>query len=264
MIFLRTTANRTYRPLMAIALAMTLFACATPSDSASSATDTTANGSSAPETTQTLTVAKSVPGAESPKPNAQLPKLKGKATVVLTVKGKPITLEVNGTDAPITAGNFVDLVQRKVYDGTLFHRVEPQFVAQGGDPMTKDAKTDPRAFGTGSFIDPKTKQPRYIPLEILPEGATEPVYGKTLKSAGVNKPPKLKHGRGALAMARSMLPDSASSQFYIGLTDRATTPLDGDYAVFGTVKSGMDVVDQIKIGDRIDSAKVTQGIENLK
>ncbi len=270
MIYLRTAANRTYRPLMAIALAMMLFACSAPSDSASSATDTTATNATSPaatassDPTESMAVAKSVPGAESPKPNAKLPNLKGKATVVLTVKGKPITLEVNGADAPITAGNFVDLVKRKVYDGTLFHRVVPQFVAQGGDPTTKDPKTNPRAYGTGSFIDPVTKQPRYIPLEILPEGAGEPVYGKTLKTAGINKPPKLKHSRGALAMARSMLPDSASSQFYIGLTNEQTAQLDGDYAVFGTVKSGMDVVDQIKMGDRIDSAKVTQGIENLK
>jgi peptidyl-prolyl cis-trans isomerase B (cyclophilin B) len=254
MIFLRTTANRAYRPLMAIALAMILFACSAPSESATNATDTTAA-----DATQSAAVAKSVPGAESP-----LPKLMGKATVVLTVKGKPITLEVNGADAPITAGNFVDLVQRKVYDGTLFHRVVPQFVAQGGDPMTKDPKTNPETFGTGSFIDPKTKQPRYIPLEILPEGAKEPVYGKTLKSAGVSNPPKLKHGRGALAMARSMLPDSASSQFYVALTDQGTAPLDGDYAVFGMVTAGMDVVDQIQMGDRIDSAQVTQGMENLK
>lgn len=254
MMFLRFSANRAYRPLMAIAIAMMLFACSAPSDSVSSATDPS----------QSVASASSVPGAESPAPISQLPKLKGKATVVLTVKGKPITIEVNGADAPVTAGNFVDLVKRKVYDGTKFHRVETQFVVQGGDPLTKEAKADPSMFGTGSFIDPKTKQPRYIPLEILPAGAKEPVYSKTLKSAGISQPPKLKHGRGAVAMARSMMPDSASSQFYFGLTNAATAPLDGDYAVFGTVKQGMEVVDKIAKGDRIDSAKVTQGIENLK
>jgi peptidyl-prolyl cis-trans isomerase B (cyclophilin B) len=252
--FLKFSANRAYRPLMAVALAMMLFSCSTPSDSASSAADTS----------QPIASASSVPGAESPAPNNKLPKLMGKATVVLTVQGKPITIEVNGTDAPITAGNFVDLVKRKVYDGTKFHRIEPQFVVQGGDPLTKEAKANPSMFGTGSFIDPKTQQPRYIPLEILPAGAKEPVYGKTLKSAGMNQPPKLKHGRGAVAMARSMMPDSASSQFYFGLTNAATAPLDGDYAVFGMVKQGMEVVDKIAKGDRIDSAKVTQGLENLK
>lgn len=63
-------------------------------------------------------------------------------------------------------------------------------------------------------------------------------------------------------MARSQAPDSASSQFYIALADLAF--LDGDYAVFGNVTEGMSVVDKIQQGDRIESAKVTQGIENLK
>ena len=65
-------------------------------------------------------------------------------------------------------------------------------------------------------------------------------------------------------MARSMMPDSASSQFYISLDTAGTASLDGDYAVFGTVKSGIEAVDQIKQGDKIESAKVTQGLENLK
>jgi peptidyl-prolyl cis-trans isomerase B (cyclophilin B) len=107
-------------------------------------------------------------------------------------------------------------------------------------------------------------KPRNIPLEIWPEGAGAPTYGKTLKSAGITQPPKLKHVRGAVAMARSMMPDSASSQFYIALTTPGTTNLDGDYAVFGTVTSGMETVDLIKQGDKIESAKVTKGLENLK
>lgn len=72
---------------------------------------------------------------------SNLPRLQGKATVVMTVKGAPITIELDGTNAPITAGNFVDLVQKGVYDGLVFHRVvrEPQpFVVQGGDPQGKD------------------------------------------------------------------------------------------------------------------------------
>jgi peptidyl-prolyl cis-trans isomerase B (cyclophilin B) len=208
------------------------------------------------------------PSASSPSPSATatpaqsaLPRLDGKATVVLTVKGAPITIEVNGTDAPITAGNFVDLVEKKVYDGLVFHRVvrEPQpFVVQGGDPQGKNPNFPLEQLGTGGYIDPATSQPRNIPLEIKPENATQPVYGKTLE--GVK--PKLKHIRGAVAMARSSYPDSASSQFYIALSD--LNFLDGNYAVFGTVTQGMDVVDKIQQGDRIDSAKVTQGLENLK
>jgi peptidyl-prolyl cis-trans isomerase B (cyclophilin B) len=208
------------------------------------------------------------PSASSPAPSTTvssaqpvLPRLDGKATVVLTVKGAPITIEVDGTNAPITAGNFVDLVEKKVYDGLVFHRVvrEPQpFVVQGGDPQGKNPNFPLEQLGTGGYTDPTTSQPRNIPLEIKPENATQPVYGKTLEGGK----PKLKHTRGAVAMARSSYPDSASSQFYIALSD--LNFLDGNYAVFGYVTQGMDVVDKIQQGDRIDSAKVTQGLENLK
>ncbi len=206
----------------------------------------------------------SVPGAQSPTP-MNGPRLTGEATVVLTVNNRPITIQVDGNSAPYTAGNFVDLVQRGVYDGTVFHRVirEPQpFVAQGGDPQSKDPNVNPQMFGTGSFVDPATGKPRYIPLEILPAGASEPIYSRTFKSAGVSQPPKLSHTRGAVAMARSQMPDSASAQFYIALGD--VQFLDGDYAVFGYVTAGMDVVDGIQQGDKLNSAKVTAGLENLQ
>lgn len=193
-----------------------------------------------------------------------LPRLEGKATVELVVKGSPITIEVDGNQAPITAGNFVDLAQRGVYDGLVFHRVvrDPQpFVVQGGDPQGKDPNFPPQRLGTGSFIDPETGMPRYIPLEIQPAGADAPVYGQTLEQARVSAPPALTHSRGAVAMARSAAPNSASSQFYITLAD--VNFLDGNYAVFGQVTSGMDVVDKIQQGDVIESATVVEGAENL-
>lgn len=194
-----------------------------------------------------------------------LPVLEGKATVVMTVNGSPITIQVDGTNAPITAGNFVDLVNRDVYDGLVFHRVVRQpepFVVQGGDPQSKDPKFPQQRLGTGGFINPNTGSERRIPLEIKPEGAKTPTYGMTLESAGDAAAPLLKHTRGAVAMARSQSPDSASSQFYIALADLPF--LDGSYAVFGNVTDGMDVVDKIQQGDRIESAKVTQGLENLR
>jgi len=196
---------------------------------------------------------------------SNLPRLEGKATVVMTVKGAPITIELDGTNAPITAGNFVDLVQKGVYDGLVFHRVvrEPQpFVVQGGDPQGKDPKFPTARLGTGGFIDPKTSTERRIPLEIKAKGAPNPTYSKTLQEAGVAQKPVLMHTRGAVAMARSQSPDSASSQFYFTLTD--VPFLDGSYAVFGYVKQGMDVVDKIEAGDRIEKATVTQGLENFK
>ncbi|HEY9667846.1 MAG TPA: peptidylprolyl isomerase [Coleofasciculaceae cyanobacterium] len=208
----------------------------------------------------------SIPAQQRPSTQvSNLPRLEGKATVVLKVKGSPITIEVDGTDAPITAGNFVDLVGRGVYNGLVFHRVvrDPQpFVVQGGDPQGKDPNFPVERLGTGGFIDPQTKQERYIPLEIKPKGAATPVYSQTFDKAKVSVSPELQHTRGAVAMARSTPPDSASSQFYIALSDLPF--LDGNYAVFGYVTSGMDVVDKIQQGDRIESAEVTQGIANLK
>ncbi|NET36555.1 MAG: peptidylprolyl isomerase [Cyanothece sp. SIO1E1] len=201
---------------------------------------------------------------ESPNLSSELPRLAGEATVEVIVKGAPITIQVDGTNAPLTAGNFVDLVQRGVYDGLVFHRVvkEPQpFVAQGGDPQSKDPNIPVQQLGTGGFVDPETSQPRNIPLEIKPEGAEVPIYSQTFKDARIAALPELKHTRGAVAMARSQLPDSASSQFYIALADLDF--LDGSYAVFGYVTQGMDVVDDIQQGDRIDTATIIEGAENL-
>jgi len=209
-------------------------------------------------TTSTQTVSK--PTSESIPGMKDLPRLEGKATVVMTVNGAPITIELDGINAPITAGNFVDLVQKGVYDGLVFHRVvrDPQpFVAQGGDPQGKDPKFPTTRLGTGGYINPKTGSERRIPLEIKPKGANEPIYGKTITDK-----PELQHKQGAIAMARSQMPDSASSQFYFALADLSF--LDGNYAVFGNVIEGFDVVNNIKQGDRIESAKVTQGAENLK
>lgn len=195
----------------------------------------------------------------------KLPQLEGKATVVLEVKGKTIKIEVDGTNAPITAGNFVDLVERGIYNGLAFHRVvrEPQpFVVQAGDPQSKDPNFPVARLGTGGFVDPETGQSRYICLEITPEGAETPIYSQTFQRAGISKAPELQHSRGAVAMARSQAPDSASSQFYITLA--AQPFLNGNYAVFGYVTEGMDVVDEIEQGDRIESATVIEGLENLK
>jgi peptidyl-prolyl cis-trans isomerase B (cyclophilin B) len=197
--------------------------------------------------------------------NNSLPRLEGKATVKMMVNGSAITIEVDGENAPITAGNFVDLVNRKVYDGLVFHRVvrQPQpFVVQGGDPQSKDPNFA-GMLGTGGFIDPETNQQRYIPLEIKVKGEDQPIYSRALGQQGRNPVDVvLPHRRGAVAMARSQMPDSASAQFYFALSQLDF--LDGDYAVFGYVTEGMDVVDKIEQGDRIESATVVSGLENLK
>jgi peptidyl-prolyl cis-trans isomerase B (cyclophilin B) len=229
--------------------------------------------------TSSTDAAQSAPSATNPTQNSsaiaqsenktmsKLPKLEGTAKVQLTVKGSPIIIEVNGTDAPVTAGNFIDLVEKGVYDGLVFHRVikSPQpFVAQGGDPQGKDPKFPVEQLGTGGYIDSATGQRRFIPLEIKLEGEDEPIYSKAMgRQAGLSAPPVLlKHDRGSIAMARSQAPDSASSQFYISLADLEF--LDGDYAVFGKVIQGMEAVDAINQGDRIETAKVIEGADLLK
>ncbi len=222
-----------------------------PEATATSATTTSATTSAK---TVSATTSESVPGLKG------LPRLEGKATVVMIVKGAPIEMEIDGINAPITAGNFVDLVQKGVYDGLVFHRVvrDPQpFVVQGGDPQGKNPKFPKDRLGTGGYIDAKTGSERRIPLEIKPKGADKPIYSKT-----ITEQPALQHKQGAIAMARSQSPDSASSQFYFALADLSF--LDGNYAVFGHVTKGFDVVNKIQQGDRIKSAKVTQGAENLK
>ncbi|MEO1506104.1 MAG: peptidylprolyl isomerase [Cyanobacteria bacterium J06633_23] len=201
--------------------------------------------------------------AVTPAPEG-LVQLQGMATVEFLVNGESVVVEVDGTQAPITAGNFVDLVERGVYDGTVFHRVvrEPQpFVVQGGDPQSTDPSVPVQQLGTGGFIDPDTQEKRFIPLEITPDGAEQPIYSQTFESAGQTVKPALQHTHGAVAMARSQFPDSASAQFYFALADLPF--LDGSYAVFGYVTEGLDVVDAIQQGDVIESAAVIEGLDNL-
>jgi peptidyl-prolyl cis-trans isomerase B (cyclophilin B) len=250
---------------LVIISALMLGGCSTQQVASNTSSPTsTATSDTSESSNQTTTEATSVSQISSNIPGiSDLPRLEGKATVVLTVKGSPITIEVDGTNAPITAGNFVDLVQKGVYDGLAFHRVvrEPQpFVVQGGDPQSKDPKVSADSLGTGSYIDPKTGNARYIPLEVKAKGSDTPTYNKPFDATA--QPVILPHKQGAVAMARSQSPDSASAQFYFALADLAF--LDGNYAVFGNVTQGFDVVNKIQQGDRIESAKVTQGAENLK
>ncbi len=243
-----------------------LTGCPANDTASTPATDATADATASGEATAT-DASPSAPATPVDPATAfpNLPRLEGKATVVMTVNGSPITIEVDGEKAPITAGNFVDLVNKEVYNGTVFHRVvrEPEpFVVQGGDPQSKDPNVPPQMLGTGSYIDEATKEPRYVPLEILPTGEKAPLYSTPFSTIQMTKPPALSHKRGAVAMARSQFPDSASAQFYFTLAD--VNFLDGEYAVFGTVTEGMEVVDQIEQGAVIESATVVSGGDKLK
>jgi peptidyl-prolyl cis-trans isomerase B (cyclophilin B) len=188
---------------------------------------------------------------------SRIPCLRGTAVVALETERGSVVLQLMGKDAPLTAGNFADLVKRGVYNGTVFHRVIRSplpFVVQGGDPGTVDPKVPVSAYGTGNFIDPATGEARFIPLEFKLESSGELVYGQELSASSLLKKPSLTHDRGSVAMARSSDPNSASSQFYIAL--KPLPELDGRYAVFGKVIRGMDVVDRLQQGDRLIRAKL--------
>ncbi|MDR0446237.1 MAG: peptidylprolyl isomerase [Oscillospiraceae bacterium] len=123
-----------------------------------------------------------------------------------------VTVTLDRAAAPITVENFLKLVGEGFYDGLTIHRVAQGFVIQGGDPS---------GDGTG--------------------GSEENIIGEFSSNGWQNN--TISHKRGAISMARSNDMDSASSQFFIVLED--ATSLDGEYAAFGTVTEGMDVVDAI-------------------
>ncbi|MFN9618297.1 MAG: peptidylprolyl isomerase [Synechococcaceae cyanobacterium] len=189
-----------------------------------------------------------------------VPCLSGSAVVRLDTSRGPVQITLDGKAAPLTAGNFVDLVRRGVYDGTVFHRVvrDPvPFVVQGGDPSSADPKVPASQYGTGSFVDPASGEARLIPLEIALKDEGEPRYGQEITAPSIGRQLRLTHQRGAVAMARSNDPNSASAQFYVAL--EALPELDGRYAVFGRVTQGMEVIDQIQQGDRLVRARLVEG-----
>ncbi len=124
----------------------------------------------------------------------------------------------------------------------------------GSEMCIRDSATPKSQYGTGSFVDPSTGQARFVPLELAFKGEDQPRYGRVVSNPTELLQLKLSHERGALAMARSQAPDSASAQFYIAL--KPLPELDGRYAVFGKVLEGLDVVDAIRQDDTIKTAKV--------
>lgn len=158
-----------------------------------------------------------------PPPPAK-PKAPEKARVQLQTSQGPITVELDGKAAPLHVKSFLYLAQRGFYNGTIFHRYEPGFVIQGGDPLTKNPKME-KYYGVGG--------PGYqVPREFN----------------------NLKHDTYAFAMARSQDPDSAGSQFYI--TVAPAHFLDEGYTVFGKVVKGQENVQKLRKGDTLKSVTV--------
>ena len=183
-----------------------------------------------------------------------LPQLKGRAVVALDTSKGLITIVVDGYNAPITAGNFLDLVQREFYDNLTFTRGDEAYVIQSGNPEGPQA----------GFIEPDTGQYRSIPLEVAIKGDSEPVYGSTLEDLGLSlsEPILPFSAYGTVAMGHPAgEPNGGSSQFFFHLFEPDLTPaglnlLDGRYAVFGYVVSGQDVLAKLQQGDQLRSAQL--------
>ena len=143
---------------------------------------------------------------------------------ILMDNGGLIRLELYPDLAPITVENFLKLVDSGFYDGLRFQRVEPGFVIQGGDPSENGDNT----------------------------GRTDPIKGE-FSANGINNP--LKHERGVVSLARANGYDTGSCQFFIVLKASSAEHLNGNYAAFGSVREGMDVVDQI-VNDYVENGTI--------
>ncbi len=186
--------------LVLAVLVMGLSACGSSKSDTTSETKATKT----PKATETAEATK--------EPESKTTDTKGKHHAKIKVKNYgTIEVELDGATAPITVANFINLVNKKFYDGLTFHRIMSGFMIQGGDPLGN---------GTG--------------------GSDETIKGE-FSSNGVEN--NISHKRGVISMARSSDPDSASSQFFIMHQD--ADYLDGEYAAFGKVTKGMDVVDKI-------------------
>ena len=199
---------------------------------------------------------------EVPKKYSNLPQLLGRATVDIETNKGNLEVVVDGYSAPVNGGNFVDLVERGFYDGLDFNRAEDFYILQAGDPPGE----------ADGFIDPDTNEYRAIPIEVLVKGDDLPVYGDTLEELGryLDEPVIPFNSYGAMALARPANdPNGGSSQFFFFKFDTEITPpgynlMDGRYSVFGYLTDGKEVLEELTAGDKIISAKVVDGIENLK
>jgi len=207
---------------------------------------------------------------EVPKEYATKPLLLGRATLEMKVDCRDtpegpqtaiMTIVLDGYNAPVSAGQFMDLVQRGFYNGMEVQRADG-FVVQTGDPEGPE----------DGFKDPATGEIRRVPLEIRVTGDKEPIYDFSLEDLGrVNEQPVLPfNAYGTLAWARNEFENnSASSQVFFLLKESELTPsganlLDGRFAVFGYVVNGQDSLGVMKVGDKIEYIKVLDGAENLK
>lgn len=146
-----------------------------------------------------------------------------------------LTIELFSREAPKTVAHFLDLTRKKFYDGILFHRYEPGFVVQGGDPKS-------RTVDGAKIAD-------------IPSRQVGEQYGLGMGGSGSTVPLEAKapHTRGTLGLARSQDPNSGDSQFFFNLKDNHQ--LDSGYCVFGKIVKGVEIMDALRQGDKIKSVR---------
>ena len=170
----------------------------------------------------------------------------GKEIAVIETNRGVIEVKLYGKEAPINTANFIELAQKGFYDKVKFHRLEPGFVIQGGDPQTI-------TLSSKEVVELIAKQNSGSYEQGAPMlGAGGPGY--TIK--GEFNPGAVPHPHvdGSLAMARSDSPDSAGSQFYFTLGPQSF--LDGKYTVFGDTVKGLSVIHKLEVGDVIKSVTI--------
>ncbi|MCC7195766.1 MAG: peptidylprolyl isomerase [Gemmatimonadaceae bacterium] len=150
-------------------------------------------------------------------------------TAVFETSAGTIVAELYEADAPATVANFEKLANDKFYDGVKFHRVIPDFVVQGGDPLSRDLPNGHPRIGTGG-------------------------PGYTIKCE-INGNPRT-HEVGALSMAHAGK-DTGGSQFFMVLSEQNTRHLNGVHTVFGKITDGVDVMKKIKQGDSMITVRVS-------
>jgi peptidyl-prolyl cis-trans isomerase A (cyclophilin A) len=204
-----------------ISATILLSACTSPqsNDVDLSSPDTSQQPSSTPTNQESQ---RNIMPIETQKTMAEFEVVQASSVTLKTNKGD-VVIELFTEEAPLTTTNFLNLVKSGFYDGIVFHRVEPEFVVQFGDPQTKDPGTED-LWGTGG--------PGYT---IADEFS-----------------PNLRHDSAGILSMANRGPDTGGSQLFITLD--ATPFLDDKHAVLGKVSAGMDVVNQLEKGDKILSA----------
>ena len=191
-----------------------------------------------------------------------LPRLLGRAKVNIKTSKGDMKAIVDGFNAPLTSGAFIDLASKNFYKDLPINRAEEFFVLQTGDPNGEEI----------GYIDPETNEERHVPLEIRIPNEKETFYNQTFEDLGLyTETPTLPFATlGTLGWSHSNTAvDDGSSQFFFFLYEAELNPagrnlIDGRNAAFGYVVDGFDILEELTKDDTIISIDVLEGIENLK